>query len=319
MRNSNKKNSSVAIFIDGAWLYYATRRINKNIDYSFFFNTLIKKFGKETTIYYYNVSDPTNKKQERFYISLKKIGYIVHNIPVRKLHNRIIDSGINVNLTVHAMRVLPSLEKFVLISGDNDFAILLREASRIKVDTCVIAIPFSTGYLLRQFANFFLNLETLVIEYKPNDLTKIKKIPKQNYIEKGDHLNSYILLRDLMMSAKNNITIIDQYINDQIITMIKLLKNQIRLTIITDPKKISPADFFIQIEKLKKEGFLINIYKNTTKHDRFIGIDNVWWHSGASFKDFGVKDSMFNKITDKSAKIKLNSGVAEVTKNSQKL
>jgi hypothetical protein len=74
----------------------------------------------------------------------------------------------------------------------------------------------------------------------------------------------------------------------------------------------------VQVQKLKKDGHLIDIYKSKKFHDRFICIDNIWWHSGHSFKNLGEKDSMLNKITEEAAK-KINNGVAEVIDNSKTL
>src|SRR3989344_1437364 len=254
MKNNNL-NTPTAIFIDGSWLYATTKRINKNVDYAIFFNILIKKFGAKTKIYYYGVIDPTNKQQEKFYISLKKIGYIIHCIKLRKIGDRVISSGLDISLAVDAMRILPSLKNFK------------KEA-------------------------------------------KIERFVDQNYIKKGDSFKSYIKLRNLMESAKNSITIVDSYIDDQILLMIQPLKPEINKIIITNTDKITPADFFIQVQKLKRDGHLINIYKSEKFHDRFICIDDIWWHSGHSFKNLGEKDSMFNKVTEETAK-KINTRMAE--------
>ena len=319
MKNNNI-NIPTAIFIDGDWLYAATRRINKKVDYARFFNILIKKFGEKTKVYYYGTIDPTNKQQEKFYRSLKKFGYIIHCINVKKIGDRVIPGGLDISLAVNAMRILPSLKKFILVSGDSDFAALLQQARQIGVNTCVIALPLSTGYLLKQATNTFLNLETLIVEYKPKTLKKEAKIERfvdQNYIKKGDSFKSYIKLRNLMESAKNSITIIDSYLDDQILLMIQPLKPKIKKIIITDTDKITPADFFMQVQKLKKDGHLIDIYKSKKFHDRFICIDDIWWHSGHSFKNLGEKDSMLNKITKETAK-KINIGMAEVIDNSNK-
>lgn len=320
---TKEKNISTptAIFIDGSWLYAASRRINKNVDYAKFFNILIKKFGAKTKIYYYGVIDPTSKQQEKFYISLKKIGYIIHCIKLRKIGDRVISGGLDISLAVDAMRILPSLKNFVLVSGDSDFAALLQQARQAKVNTYVIALPLSTGYLLRQVTNTFLNLETLMVEYKPKNLRKglrVEKIAAQNYIKQGDSFRSYIKLRDLMKSAKNNITIIDQYIDDQILLMIQLLKPEINKIIITNAEKIAPPDFFVQVKKLKNDGHSLDIYKSKKFHDRFIGIDDTWWHSGHSFKNLGEKDSMLNKITEEAAQ-KINDEMIKIIDNSNKL
>ena len=312
----NNINSQTAIFIDGGWLYATTRRINKNVDYAKFFNILIKKFGTKTKIYYYGVIDPASKQQEKFYISLKKIGYIVHCIKLRKVGGRVISGGLDINLAVDAMRILPSVKNFVLVSGDSDFVALLQQARQSKANTYVIALPFSTGYLLKQATDTFLNLETLIVERKPKTFKKEEKIEKfvdQNYIKKGDSFQSYIKLRDLMKSAEDSTTIVDSYIDDQILLMIQLLKPEIKKIIVTDTNKITTADFFIQVQKLKNDGHLIDIHESKKFHDRFICIDDIWWHSGHSFKNLGEKDSMFNKVAKETAQ-NINNEMVEVKK-----
>ena len=312
---NNNLNTPTTIFIDGGWLYATTKRINKNVDYAKFLNVLIKKFGEKTKVYYYGTIDPTNKQQEKFYRSLKKIGYIINCIKLKRIGDRVIPNGLDISLVVDAMRILPSLKNFVLVSGDSDFAPLLQQARQIGVNTYVIALPLSTGYFLRRATNTFLNLETLITEYKPKTLkkeAKIERFVEQNYIKKGDSFKSYIKLRNLMKSAKDSITIIDLYIDDQILLMIQLLEPKIKKIIITDTNKITPSDFFIQVQKLKKDGHLIDVLESKKFHDRFIRIDDIWWHSGHSFKNLGEKNSMLSKVAKEIAE-KINKEVTDVS------
>lgn len=315
-----KINTPTAIFIDGSWLYATTKRIGKDVDYAKLFDILRKKFGTKVKIYYYGTIDSSNKQQQKFYLVLQKIGYIVYRTEIRKVGDRIIAGGMDINLVVNAMRILPLLKNFILISGDSDFAPLLQYARQIEVNTYVIAIPISTGYLLRKAVNTFINLETLLVERKikiSNKELKIQGFKDQNYIEKGDSFKSYIKLRDLMKVARKSIVVIDQYIDDQILLMFQPLEPKINKVIITDKKKIAPADFFIQVQKLEKDGHIIKIYDDKKFHDRFIGIDDSWWHSGHSFKNLGEKNSMLNKITEKAAK-KINDEVAKIIDNSKR-
>jgi len=317
---NNITDATTAIFIDGDWLYVATRRINRKIDYAKFFNTLIKNFGTNTKIYFYGAINSFDKKQTRFYTLLKKIGYKVSCIELVKREGVFISKGLEVQLSVDAMQRLPLFKKFVLISGDSDFAPLLKKIFDNRVDILVISLPFTTGYQLRKVAGgAFLNLETFISDKKDTTKSsffkkniKIERFIDQNYIKKNDSFKSYIKLRDLMESAKNSIIIIDSYVDDQILLMIQPLKSKINKIIITDIKKITPSDFFVQVEKLKKDGHVINIYGSKKFHDRFIGIDNIWWHSGHSFKNLGEKDSMLNKISEKIAQQKINDEVAEI-------
>lgn len=322
----NNTNTPTAVFIDGDWLYTATRRINKRIDYAKFFNILINNFGEKTKIYFYGAINPINKQQARFYISLAKIGYIVHYTKLIKIGTKLVSKGLDVELAVNAMRILPSLKKFVLVSGDGDFAALLKQVIDNGVSVLLISLPFSTGYYLRKtVGGAFLNLETLISGYE--DINKLptfkggkkKKVlaPSSLYIEKGDYFKSYLRIRNLMKSAKNSLTIIDPYVDDRILTTIELLKTEIDITIFTN--KTSPADFCLQVKKLRAEGRLITICKINTVHDRFIGIDNVWWHSGHSFKNLGEKDSMLHKVNKKTELDKLKNRVAKESQNSEEI
>lgn len=340
---SNNVKTQTAVFIDGSWLYGVSRRINKKIDYAIFFNNLVSNFGPKTKIYFYGAINPDNKQQIRFYNFLKKIGYVVHLVELTKIQNVFVPKGLDIELAVNAMQILPSIKRFVLVSGDSDFVSLLKQVINCGVSVSVIALPFTTGYLLKKIVGgSFLNLETLINEqksvkkfsiFKKEKKTKIssKKIvqilpmirkkkktkvlaPNSLYIKKGDHFNSYIHIRNLMMSAKNNITIIDEYVDDGILAIIKLLKTKINIIIFT--YKYSPADFCLQVKKLRGEERSIVIYKTSRFHDRFLGIDNVWWHSGHSFKDLGRKDSMLNKVIEKVSLDKLKTSVAEEGQNS---
>jgi len=187
------------------------------------------------------------------------------------------------------------------------------------IDILVISLPFTTGYQLRKIVGgAFLNLELFISGQEGTRKSstskkeeKVERFVDQNYIKEGNSFKSYIKLRNLMESAKNSITIIDSYIDDQILLMIQPLKPTINKIIITDTNKVTPADFFMQVQKLKKDGHLIDIYKSKKFHDRFICIDDIWWHSGHSFKNLGEKDSMFNKVTKETAQ-NINNGMAEV-------
>lgn len=313
----NITNTPTAIFIDGEWLYAATRRINRKVDYVNFFSKLIKKFGIDTKIYFYGVINSTDKKQTRFYALLKKIGYQVFCIELIKREGAYISKGLEIQLAVDAMQRLSSFKKFVLVSGDGDFTPLLKKIIYNRIEVLVISLPFTMGYQLRKITNVnFLNLEIFISEQKDKELKlfrqgKVERFENQNYIREGDSFGSYIKLRDMMEFAKDRIVIIDSYIDDQLLLMIQPIKHEIDKTIITNTEKVTPTDFFIQVKKLKKDGHLLNIYDSKNFHDRFICIDDNWWHSGHSFKNLGEKNSLFSKITKKNAQ-KINDEVLSI-------
>ena len=84
--------------------------------------------------------------------------------------------------------------------------------------------------------------------------------------------------------------------NEDILHLASILDETVKLRIIT--KNITTGDFFILIKKLKREGRDVEVYQSSTFHDRFIRIDNVWWHLGHSIKDLGSGDSLMSKISE---------------------
>ncbi len=144
-----------------------------------------------------------------------------------------------------------------------------------------------------------------IIEEKEKKPTK----PAQNkdfgnqYFRKGEHTAPYLMFREKLQSAKSNIVIIDSYINEEIIETVSTLKKEVSILIISD--KIKPSDFGVQISKLRRDGYNIKVFRSDFFHDRFLGIDDEWIHSGHSFKDIGSKSSMSSTLDkDRIRKIK---------------
>ncbi|MFA5820726.1 MAG: NYN domain-containing protein [Candidatus Gracilibacteria bacterium] len=317
------KNLQTAIFIDGDWLYAATKRINKKINFATFFNILTKRFGTNSKIHFYGAINSSDRKQIKFYNSLKKIGYIVHLKELIKRNGVFISKGLEIQLAVDVMQGLLSHKEMTLISGDGDFAPLIDKIIEKNITVSIIGLPFTIGHHLRRNKKvIFLNLEGVIDgqkNIKELSISRKKQIaklyaPTSIYIEKGDQIESYLRIKQLMESAKKTVTLVDKYMDTQILDIIKLLKPAINITLVT--YKTGSSDFDKQIEKLREKGYTVNMYKTKIFHDRFIGIDNDWWHSGHSFKDLGSADSMLNKITEKNSLNKLKVRIIRATNNS---
>lgn len=309
-----------AVFIDGDWLYTTAQRIGKKVDYSNLIRTLRDKFGKKTRVYFYGAINPKDKRQNIFYKTLKRNGYLIRLERLIKTEAGFISKGVEIALATDAMQLLSSFEKFVLVSGDGDFVPLLEKIKKAGVEISVIALPFTAGYFMRKAVggNFF-NLEKFLNGYDKKSrliMTGIKKnrktFPESMYIEKGDQLSSYVYIRNLIFSAKKSITIIDQYLDEQIILLIDLLNNPVDIKILTR-KKID-LKVALRIKELREKGTSVMVCGTNNFHDRFIGIDDSWWHSGHSFKDLGKKSSFLSKIIVKKEQLKLKKNVEDEIK-----
>jgi len=132
------------------------------------------------------------------------------------------------------------------------------------------------------------------------DMTTFKSHIKNNTLEikqgifyNGQIFDAYLFISDLVKSAKKSIILIDNYIDESVLT---LFSKNININIKIYTKTIS-KQLKLDIEKYNKQ--YNNLELKTTKsfHDRFMIIDddNIY-HIGASLKDLGNKVFAFSKI-----------------------
>lgn len=109
----------------------------------------------------------------------------------------------------------------------------------------------------------------------------------------GQIYDSYSFISDLLRSSKNEIILIDNYIDDSVFTLFSKTPN-IKVTIYTNTiSKQLKLDF----EKYSKQYDNITLKIFSNSHDRFLIIDNKEiYHIGASLKDLGKKWFAFSKI-----------------------
>ena len=139
-------------------------------------------------------------------------------------------------------------------------------------------------------------INNLVLE----DHDKIKALEQSfsKMNEKNNHLffdgqiyDAYSLLIDIFNKSKEEIIIIDNYIDKHILDI--LSKTEKKVKIITN--KYNNQDY----EKYREQYNNVELIINNTFHDRFIIIDKrILYHSGASFKDLGNKCFEISKIED---------------------
>ena len=162
------------------------------------------------------------------------------------------------------------------------------------------------GYALNQRMNRIEdNVQKLAEKVEGIDLQIQANLPpNQGVFFNGQVFDAYVFVSDLVRSAKKSIILIDNYIDDTVLTHFTKRKKGVKSTIFT--KNIS-KQLKLDIEKYNEqyEPLEIKIFKNA--HDRFLIIDNKEvYHFGASLKDLGKKWFAFSKM-DKSSVTILNS------------
>ena len=104
-------------------------------------------------------------------------------------------------------------------------------------------------------------------------------------IFEGEILEPYTFLRKLFFLARNEITIIDQYADKFLLSMLSDLK--VKITIITS------SSSYLNKEIIPNN---ISIIHNDIIHDRFIVIDDLVYAIGSSFNDIGKKRFFMMKL-----------------------
>lgn len=129
-------------FIDASNIIYGTKDEDWKVDFRKLFKYLKERY-KCKKIYYFAGVEKDNKKQEKFYNLLGKIGYDLV-LKAVKIYTQLDGSKVrkancDVDLTFYAMRDLDKFERVIFLSGDGDFEILLKHLIKIKKGVVVFA------------------------------------------------------------------------------------------------------------------------------------------------------------------------------------
>lgn len=121
-----------------------------------------------------------------------------------------------------------------------------------------------------------------------------QELPAQGIFFDGQVYDAYIFASDLIKSAQESIVLVDNYVDDTVLTLLTKRKKGCIATIYT--QSIS-KQLKLDLEKHNQQyqPIEINIFKKA--HDRFLILDydNIY-HIGASLKDLGKKWFAFSKF-----------------------
>jgi hypothetical protein len=119
-------------------------------------------------------------------------------------------------------------------------------------------------------------------------------VKKQGIFYNGQVFDAHKFISDIVMSAKKSIILIDNYIDDSVLTLFSKKDKTVRVTIFT--KHIS-RQLRLDLEKHNSQYDPIKIKGFKDSHDRFIIIDDrTVYHIGASLKDLGKKWFAFSRF-----------------------
>lgn len=119
-------------------------------------------------------------------------------------------------------------------------------------------------------------------------------IPTQGVFFDGQVFDAYELTSRIIRKAKNNIILIDNYIDES--TLVQLGKKSREVEVLLLTKNVS-KQLILDVKKANEQYTNFNVKTFVKSHDRFLIIDNEEiYHLGASLKDLGKKWFAFSKM-----------------------
>lgn len=118
--------------------------------------------------------------------------------------------------------------------------------------------------------------------------------PKEGIFFEGQVFDAYIFVSDLIKSAQKSIFLIDNYIDESVLSILSKRKKNVSAMIFTSnlTKQLK-----LDLKKHNEQYPSIEIKTFNKSHDRFLIIDKESvYHIGASLKDLGKKWFAFSKI-----------------------
>lgn len=110
----------------------------------------------------------------------------------------------------------------------------------------------------------------------------------------GQIFDAYTFVSDIIRSAKSSIILLDNYVDDTVLTILGKRNNNVTATIYT--KNIS-NQLRLDVQRYNSQYPPIEIEFFSDAHDRFLIIDDTdLYHIGASLKDLGKKWFAFSRM-----------------------
>ncbi|MBA3025294.1 MAG: ORF6N domain-containing protein [Sulfurimonas sp.] len=191
--------------------------------------------------------------------------------------------------------------------GVSMLSAVLRSETAIKTSIQIINSFVKMRGFLSQNADIFKRLELVEkrqISHEIKADEKFEKLfdaleaksiqPTQGIFYDGEVYDAYLFVSNLIKSAKKSIVLIDNYLDESVLTMLSKREKNVTATIYT--KNIT-AQLELDIKKHNAQYPKITLKKFDASHDRFLIIDaKELYHIGASLKDLGKKWFAFSKF-----------------------
>ncbi|MDD2475954.1 MAG: ORF6N domain-containing protein [Dysgonamonadaceae bacterium] len=180
---------------------------------------------------------------------------------------------------------------------------VLRSDIAVEVSIQIIQAFVSMKRFISTNANIFQRLDTVekrqfITDKKIDQVFKAledKSItPKEGVFFDGQVFDAYLFISDIIKKAESSIILIDNFIDETVLTMLSKRSEKVSAIIYT--KQIS-KQLKLDLTKHNQQYSKVKIKVMPNSHDRFLIIDNKeLYHIGASLKDLGKKWFAFSRM-----------------------
>lgn len=241
-----------------------------------------------------------DEERETFWLSLNQISQLFErdkSVISRHLRNIFMDQELVKESVVAFFATTAKDGKTYNVEHFNLDAILsvgYRVNSKRGTQFRIWANNVLKDYLMKGYAvNNRVNRLEARLEKIDNRITEIdvqlkaQGLPKQRIFFNGQIFDAYVFTSDLIKKAKSSIMLIDNYVDETVLTLLAKRQKDVTASIFT--KSIS-KQLLLDINKHNSQYPEIKLTEFRDAHDRFLLIDEAeLYHFGASLKDLGKK------------------------------
>jgi len=190
--------------------------------------------------------------------------------------------------------------------GVSMLSAVLRSETAIKVSIQIINAFVEMRHFLQSNADLFARIDSVEkrqLQFESKTEAHFEKVfealeaaepPKQGIFYDGQVHDAHTFVSDLIRKARKSLILIDNYVDDTVLTLLAKRKKTVSVTIYT--KKFS-KQLALDLQKHNQQYSPITVETFADAHDRFLIIDERdIYHIGASLKDLGKKWFAFSKF-----------------------
>ena len=165
----------IAIFIDGASLFYGALQLGIEIDYHRFL-TVLNANSRFMRAFFYTGVDSRNEKQQGFLLWMRRNGFRVISKELVQIPDGSKRANLDVEIAVDMLTLAEHYDTAVLVSGSGTLAYAVNAVSYKGVRIEIVSLRSMTSDSLINVSDTYIDLETI-----QDDIQKISSRPNTGH------------------------------------------------------------------------------------------------------------------------------------------